>query len=78
MGGVRSENTVAKVSSFLVLSPDAGPLVIRPDSGDPPTVVVKVLEILGEHAVLLWDGRKEKEKEGKGRRGDREEVGKER
>ena len=24
-----------------------GPLVIRPDSGDPPTVVVKVLEILG-------------------------------
>ena len=60
---VRSENTVAKVSSFLVLSPGAGPLVIRPDSGDPPTVVVKVLEILGE---LLWDGRKEK---GKGREG---------
>ena len=52
--------------------------MIRPDSGDPPTVVVKVLEILGEHAVLLWDGRKEKEKEEKGRRGDREEVGKER
>ena len=24
-----------------------GPLVIRPDSGDPPTVVVKVLDILG-------------------------------
>ena len=24
-----------------------GPLVVRPDSGDPPTVVVKVLEILG-------------------------------
>ena len=65
---VRSENAVAKVSSFLVLSPGAGPLVIRPDSGDPPTVVVKVLEILGE---LLWDGRKEKGKvrEGKGREG---------
>ena len=25
----------------------AGPLVIRPDSGDPPTVVCKVLDILG-------------------------------
>ncbi len=24
-----------------------GPLVVRPDSGDPPTVVVKVLNILG-------------------------------
>ena len=24
-----------------------GPLIIRPDSGDPPTVVVKVLDILG-------------------------------
>ena len=24
-----------------------GPLVVRTDSGDPPTVVVKVLEILG-------------------------------
>ena len=24
-----------------------GPLVVRPDSGDPPTVVVKVLDILG-------------------------------
>ncbi len=26
----------------------AGPLVIRPDSGDPATVVVKVLETLGD------------------------------
>ena len=24
-----------------------GPLVVRPDSGDPPTVVCKVLDILG-------------------------------
>ena len=31
-----------------VLSRD-GVLVIRPDSGDPPTVVVKVLDILGEN-----------------------------
>lgn len=27
--------------------PGAGPLVVRPDSGDPATVVVKVLDTLG-------------------------------
>ena len=31
----------------------AGPLVIRPDSGDPPTVVCKVLEILGGQVVCV-------------------------
>ena len=37
------------VTSVCVSPPTAGqgPLVVRPDSGDPPTVVVKVLEILG-------------------------------
>ena len=29
------------------LPSDEGPLVVRPDSGDPPTTVVKVLTILG-------------------------------
>ena len=29
----------------------AGPLVVRPDSGDPPTVVCKVLDILGVYYV---------------------------
>ena len=28
-----------------------GPLVVRPDSGDPPTTVVKVLTILGNILV---------------------------
>ena len=32
----------------------AGPLVIRPDSGDPPTVVCKVLEILGGQVVCVY------------------------
>ena len=31
----------------------AGPLVVRPDSGDPATTVVKVLEILGVWTSLL-------------------------
>ena len=38
------------VCTLTVTKPTAtgqGPLVVRPDSGDPPTVVVKVLEILG-------------------------------
>jgi len=31
------------------MSPPAGvgPLVVRPDSGDPPTTIIKVLTILG-------------------------------
>ena len=44
---VRPDNTGAKAFLF---SPGVGPLVVRPDSGDPPKVVVRVLEILGEHA----------------------------
>lgn len=35
------------VTSVCAPTADQGPLVVRPDSGDPPTVVVKVLEILG-------------------------------
>ena len=31
----------------------AGTLIVRPDSGDPPTVVVKVLNILGRKHVEL-------------------------
>lgn len=34
-----------------------GVLVIRPDSGDPPTVVVKVLEILGERFGATANGK---------------------
>ena len=33
------------VDTFFLVG--VGPLVIRPDSGNPPTVVVKVLDILG-------------------------------
>ena len=32
---------------YIRLSAGVGPLVVRPDSGDPSTVIVKVLEILG-------------------------------
>ena len=32
---------------YFVFTLGAGPLVVRPDSGDPATTVVKVLEILG-------------------------------
>ena len=35
------------VSIYVRAYVGAGPLVVRPDSGDPPTVVVKVLNILG-------------------------------
>lgn len=41
------ENIWGGVLKDQVLSRD-GVLVVRPDSGDPPTVVVRVLEILGE------------------------------
>ena len=34
-------------SIYHVFLAGVGPLVVRPDSGDPPTVVVKVLDILG-------------------------------
>ncbi len=33
--------------------PGVGPLVVRPDSGDPPTVVVKVLDVPGEQQEPL-------------------------
>lgn len=32
--------------NVVVFSLDVGPVIIRPDSGDPATVVTKVLEIL--------------------------------
>ena len=37
----------------------AGPLVVRPDSGDPPTVVCRVLDMLGVCACVCactWCG----------------------
>ena len=37
---------------------NGGALVIRPDSGDPATVVVRVLEILGR---VWWEEREKKE-----------------
>ena len=41
------------------LSPPSGvgPLVVRPDSGDPPTVVVKVLDILGQCMLACTTSR---------------------
>ncbi len=38
---------VSIVDLMLPFITGVGPLVVRPDSGDPPTVVVKVLDILG-------------------------------
>lgn len=35
----------------------AGPLVVRPDSGDPPTTVLKVLNILGEKFGTSLNGK---------------------
>ncbi|XP_065918649.1 nicotinamide phosphoribosyltransferase-like [Dysidea avara] len=39
---------------------DVGPLVIRPDSGDPPTTVLKVLNILGEKFGTQMNSKKYK------------------
>ena len=41
------------VCSWVCSTAGAGPLVVRPDSGDPATTVVKVLEILGVLTSLL-------------------------
>lgn len=41
-----------KLHVFLTVG---GVLVIRPDSGDPPQVVVKVLDILGKHITCVLD-----------------------
>lgn len=38
---------IKDILSFFLHYIGVGPLVIRPDSGDPATVVVKVLDILG-------------------------------
>ena len=49
---------IEQISSIChVFLAGVGPLVVRPDSGDPPTIVVKVLDILGSKFGIIINSK---------------------